>query len=339
MTCRRDPIMTPRAVLLALLLTLAPPALATPSLLVDAQTLEVLHAEEAGRAWHPASTTKLMTAFVVFEALRDGRVALDTEVVFSEKALSAESVKSGLAPGSVMSLEDALSAMLGVSANDAAVALAETVAGDEAAFVEMMNDAARRLQMTGTRFANPEGLFDKDQVSTARDLAILAVAVDQFFPEHLPFFGLSEVSVDGRKLPSLNALLTRYPGALGLKTGFICASGRNLVSLAARDGRRIVAVVLGATTDRERSERAAALLDAAFAGEAQGRGLQLLALPNDLGSKPEDMRAKLCGPKSSAYVRQQERIYPMGLPGRPSRLGDPSAPRTREIRTRPPAQP
>ncbi len=326
--------MLTRAFFCALLLTLAVPARATPSLTIDAQTLEVLQAEDAGRPWYPASTTKLMTAFVAFEALRAGIVTLGDEVVFSENALGAESVKSGLAPGSVMSLEDALYAMLGVSANDAAVAIAETLAGDEAAFVERMNDAARRLGMTGTHFVNPEGLFDKAQVSTARDLAILAAAIDRMFPERLPFFGLSEVSLNDRRLPSLNQLLTRYPGAIGLKTGFVCASGRNLVSLAVRDGRRVVAVVLGATTDRERNERAAALLEAAFEGDVRGLGLRLTDLPNDPAAAPEDMRARLCGPKSAAYVRQQERLYPMGLPGRPSHLGAASAPLSREIRTR-----
>lgn len=307
---------------------------ATPSLVVDAATLDILHAEDAGDAWYPASTTKLMTAFVVFEELRAGRISLDTDIVFSRNALAKETLGSSLTPGSVMSLEEALSAMLGVSANSAAVAIAETVAGDEMRFVETMNDAARRLQMTGTHFTNPEGLFDRAQVSTARDLAILGIAIDRTFPEYLPFFGLSEVHINGERLTSNNHLLTRFPGTLGLKTGFICASGRNLVSLAERDGRRFVAVILGATTDRERNERTAGLLKAAFDRSLNPTGQTLPDLPNDPASKPEDMRVRLCSPRTAAYELRREQLYPMGLPGHASYLEAPGPPAVRMIHTR-----
>lgn len=326
--------MPTRAFLLALLLVLPLSARATPSLLVDAGSYEVLHAEDAGHAWYPASVTKLMTAFVAFETLRAGQITLETDIVFSKNALAQESVESKLTPGSSMSLEDALYAMLGVSANDAAVAIAENIAGSEAKFVERMNETAQRLQMTGTHFVNPEGLFHRDHISTARDLALLAIAIDRSFPEYLPFFGLSEVQINNVKLESRNLLLTHYAGAIGLKTGFVCASGRNLVSLAERDGRRLVAVVLGATTDRERNERTARLLQSGFEGDKRGNGLKLADLPNDPSSRPEDMRMKLCSPKAAAYEQEQVKRYPMGLPGHPSYLSPATAPKRHVIRTR-----
>lgn len=190
-------LISTRNAVAGLLIAVASSAQATPSLLVDTGSLQVFRSKDAGRAWYPASTTKLMTAFVAFEQLRAGRVALGQDVAFSRKALARESVQSGLKPGSVMSLEDALYAMLAVSANEAAAAIAEAVAGNEADFVAMMNDAARRLGMTGTHFVNPDGLFDRKQVSTARDLALLGVAIDRNFPEYLRFFDRSEVSIDG----------------------------------------------------------------------------------------------------------------------------------------------
>lgn len=323
-----------RSAAIFLLAAITSSAQATPSLLVDTDSLQVLRSSEAGRAWYPASTTKLMTAYVTFEQLQAGRITLDQDIVFSPKALARESVQSGLAPGSVMSLEDALYAMLAVSANEAAAAIAETVAGNEADFVALMNDAARRLGMTGTRFVNPDGLFDRRQVSTARDLALLGVAIDRNFPEYLRFFDRSEVSIDGRVLKSSDEVITRFPGAIGLKTGFVCASGRNLVSLAVRGERRLVAVVLGATTERERSERIAQLLQYGFAKAGGSKGPTLRALRNENPSRPEDLRTRLCGPHAAAYERRQRKIYPMGSAGHASLLGAPTAPRTWKIRTR-----
>jgi D-alanyl-D-alanine carboxypeptidase len=317
-----------------LLIAIASSAQATPSLLVDTGSLQVLRSKDAGRAWYPASTTKLMTAFVTFEQLRTGRIALGQDVVFSRKALARESVQSELVPGSVMSLEDALYAMLAVSANEAAAAIAETVAGNETDFVALMNDAARRLGMTGTHFVNPDGLFDRGQVTTARDLALLGVAIDRNFPEYLHFFDRSEVSIDGRVLKSSDEVIRRFPGAIGLKTGFVCASGRNLVSLAARGERRLVAVVLGATTEKERSERIAQLLQSGFDKSDGGSRPALRALQNQKASKPEDLRTRLCGPQATAYERRQRKLYPMGHAGHPSFLGAPAAPRTWKIRTR-----
>ncbi|MCX8997911.1 D-alanyl-D-alanine carboxypeptidase [Rhizobiaceae bacterium BDR2-2] len=318
--------------LLPLLLTGAP-ARATPALVVDADTLQVLHSEDAGHLWYPASTTKLMTAFVVFESLRAGRVTLDSTVVLSRNAMNQRFLNAGLRVGSAMTLEDALFAVIVGSTNDVAVAVAETVAGSEAAFVGMMNDAAARLGMTASHFANPNGLFDREHRSSARDLAILGIAVARRFPDYQRFFRTTRVVIDGKEVESHNELLTRFPGAIGMKTGFLCASGQNIVALAERQGRQVMVVMLGATTERERNERAAQFLTQAFAGELQPVGAVLSDLPNDAGTQPEDMRMKLCSDRTAAYESTREAMYPMGLPGQTSYLGPAGQGETRAIRT------
>ncbi|WP_173931035.1 D-alanyl-D-alanine carboxypeptidase family protein [Chelativorans sp. Marseille-P2723] len=316
-----------------LLLFLSAQATATPALVVDVESSQVLYDEDAGRPWYPASTTKLMTAFVVFEALRQGRVTMDTTVVLSRNAANQAFLKSGLRAGSAMTLEDALYAVIVGSANDVAVALAETVAGAEEAFVKMMNEAAARLGMTASHFENPNGLFNPSQQVSARDLALLGIAVDRQFPEHRRFFRTSRVIIDGRNIDSLNHLLARYPGTIGLKTGFICASGRNIVALAERSGRKVMVVLLGATTDRERNERTAQFFNQAFAGALRPMGATLLDLPNDAGKQPEDMRVRLCSDQAAAYERSREALYPMGLPGNESFLNAPGQILVHEIRT------
>jgi len=310
---------------LALLSLFPISANATPALVMDAQTLQVLHAEDAGHVWYPASTTKLMTAFIVFESLRTGKVTMETPVVLSANAMNQEFVNAGLRVGSTMTLEDALFAMIAGSANDVAVAVAETIAGSESSFVGMMNDTATRLGMTASHFTNPNGLFDREHRSSARDLAILAAAVAREFPEHQRFFKTSRVVIDGKSVDSYNELLARYPGTVGMKTGFLCASGQNIVALAEREGRRILVVILGATTGRERNERAAQFLTQAFAGELQPVGGTVLDLANDTSQQPEDMRMKLCSNQTAAYESKRDALYPMGLPGHPSYLG-PSGP-------------
>ena len=164
------------------------PAHATPALVVDAESHQVLYQEDAGVPWYPASTTKLMTALVVFEALRSGEVTMKTPVMMTRNATKQAFLESGLTFGRTMTLEDSLFAMIAASANDVAVALAETVASDETSFVRRMNAVAARLGLTGTHFSNPNGLFDRKNYTTARDLAILGMEVDRVFPEYRRFF-------------------------------------------------------------------------------------------------------------------------------------------------------
>jgi len=305
-------------VVVAWLLTLAP-ANATPVLVVDTTSRQVLYQEEAGAPWYPASTTKLMTALVTFEALRSGAVTLTTPVTMTRNAMKQAFLESGLSIGRTMTLEDALFAMITASANDVAVAVAETVAVDEPSFVRRMNETAARLGMTGTHFASPNGLFDRTNYSTARDLAILGMEVDRLFPDYLRFFQAEAVTIDGKEIKSNNLLLTRFSGTIGLKTGFLCASGRNYVGLATRNGKRVMVVMLGATTERERNERAAQYLTQAFDGRLPAAG-SVEDIQNRSDVAPEDMRIRLCTDKSAAYEAGREELYPMGLPDHESYL-------------------
>jgi D-alanyl-D-alanine carboxypeptidase len=307
---------------------------ATPVLVVDTATREVLYQEDAGVPWYPASTTKLMTALVVFEALRSGQVTLTTPVVMTRNATKQAFLESGLTLGRTMTLEDALFAALTASANDVAVALAEAVASDEKLFVQKMNAEATRLGMTGTHFASPNGLFDKSNYSTARDLAILGMEIDKVFPEYSRFFQGSAVTIDGKEIKSNNTLLTRFNGTVGMKTGFLCASGRNYVGLATRNGKRVMVVVLGATTERERNERSAQYLQQAFDGQLSVAG-HVDRIENRSDVAPQDMRLRLCTNQSVAYEAEREALYPMGLPGHESFLKDQIAGQVRAITTWP----
>lgn len=319
---------------LVLAASLSAPANATPVLVVDTANHQVLYQEDAGVPWYPASTTKLMTALVVFEALRAGEVTLTTPVMMTRNATKQAFLESGLTFGRTMTLEDALFAALTASANDVAVALAETVTSDEAVFVQRMNAAAARLGMTGTHFASPNGLFNKSNYSTARDLAILGMEIDRVFPDYQRFFQGSAVTIDGKEIKSNNTLLTRFNGTVGMKTGFLCASGRNYVGLATRDGKRVMVVILGATTERERNERAAQYLTQAFDGQLTASGA-VENVQNRTDVAPQDMRIRLCTDKSVPYEAEREAMYPMGLPGHETFLNDQIAGQVRAITTWP----
>ncbi|MQY45533.1 D-alanyl-D-alanine carboxypeptidase [Rhizobiales bacterium RZME27] len=296
-------------------------AQATPILVVDTASHEVLYQEDAGAPWYPASTTKLMTALITFQALRSGEVTLKTPVVMTRNATRQAFLESGLTFGRTMTLEDALYGALVASANDVAVAIAEKVGGDLPTFIRRMNAEAQRLGMTGTHFASPNGLFDKDNYTTARDLAILGMEIEKQFPQYRQFFAPSAVTFDGKEVKSNNQLLTRYAGTIGMKTGFLCASGRNYVGLAERNGRQVMVVMLGTTTERERNERAAQYLDEAFGGRLPSMG-RVETIANRADISAPDMRVKLCTPASAAYETERNAMYPMGLPGHESFLKD-----------------
>ncbi len=308
-------------------------ALATPVLVVDADSRQVLYQEDAGAPWYPASTTKLMTALVVFEALKAGEVTMSTHVTMTRNATKQAFLESGLTLGRAMTLEDALYAVITASANDVAVALAEAVAPDQAAFVARMNKTAERLGLTGTHFSNPNGLSDKANYTTARDLAILGLEVDRAFPGYRRFFQASAVTIDGKEIKSNNLLLTQFSGTIGMKTGFICASGRNIVGLATRGGRRMMVVILGATTERERNERSAQYLTQAFDGRLPTGAGPVEGLQNKVGAVPEDMRIQLCTDKAAAYEASRDALYPMGLPGQETYLKDRIAEQVHTIKT------
>ncbi len=239
-------------------------AAANPTLLFDISNGKVLYAEDADKLWYPASLTKIMTAYVVFEALKQGSLTLESKLVSTETAAKEPPSKIGLPIGAEISLELGLRALIVKSANDVAVMLAEAVAGDKDAFIVRMNETAKRLGMTRTHFVNPNGLPVAGQVTTARDLARLATAVQRDFPEHSHYWKTPYLKIGKRRLRSHNSLLRTFEGADGIKTGFICDSGFNIVASATRDGRRLVAIVLGSPTSKDRGVRAQSLLEHGF---------------------------------------------------------------------------
>ncbi len=240
------------------------PARAGPVILVEAGSGRVLYAEEQDHQWYPASLTKVMTAYLAFEAIRSGRLKLTDTVVVSEKALEQAPSKLGLPIGTEIGVDVAIRALVVKSANDVAIMLAEKIGGSEEGFVQLMNDTAKRLGMSRTQFVNPHGLPVPGQISTARDLARLARAALQDFPEHGAVWGLSEMQLGEQRLRSHNGLLRSFEGADGIKTGFICDSGFNVAASATRDGKRLIAVVLGEPSGDDRNLRAASLLNHGF---------------------------------------------------------------------------
>jgi D-alanyl-D-alanine carboxypeptidase len=215
--------------------------------------------------------------------------------LITANALKEPPSKMGFPVGTTMTLDNALKMMLVKSANDIAVAVAETVGGSEPAFVARMNAEAKLLGMNSTHFENPNGLPADGHETTARDMAVLARALWTDFPEYRPLFGISAIRSGDRVLRTYNTLLERYRGATGMKTGFICASGFNVVASATRNGRSLVAVVLGSETAKERTELAAKLLDAGFAdaGGTGGKTLATLSATAAAGS-PVNMRDQVC---------------------------------------------
>jgi len=270
-------------VALLMLLALVPlKASAGPGLVVEVSNSKVLYYEDADTPWHPASLTKMMTAYLVFEALKAGKLDLKSKVSCSASAHLQPPSKIGLAVGGQMSVDLALQALIVKSANDVAVMLAEAVAGSEVAFVAQMNTTAARLGMSRTVFVNVNGLPAAEQVSTARDLAKLARAIITDFPEYAHYWTKQEMRLGKQRLATHNGLLQSFAGADGMKTGFTCDSGFNLVATASRDGRRIIAVVLGENSSAERNLRAASLLEHGF----QETGWKQLFNSNTLDNMP-----------------------------------------------------
>ncbi len=241
-------------------------------IVVDADSGAVLAHSQSDALWHPASLTKLMTAYVAFDALKAGKLTMTSPVKVSAHALAQAPAKMGFKVGTVMNVDNALKMMLVKSANDIAVAIAETVGGNEINFVAKMNATAARLGMASTHYDNANGLPDDGQTTTARDLAVLAKALLTDFPEYRSYFGIPAIKAGKRILRSENALLERYRGTTGMKTGFICASGYNIVATAHRGSRSLIAVVLGADSGDDRSEFTARLLDEGFDGFATAFG-------------------------------------------------------------------
>lgn len=234
------------------------------AIVVDAGTGEVLFARHADSRRYPASVTKVMTLYLAFEALEKGQVTLDDVITVSPLAASQPPSKLGLAAGQTIRLDDAMRATAVRSANDMAMSIAEHVGGSQARFAAMATLKAEELGMTQTRYVNPNGLPDSRQLTSARDLAILARAVMRDYPQYYSYFGLHDWSYQGRAYRNTNGLLLGGNGYDGIKTGFTNASGYNLAASAVRDGKRIITIVLGGRSSLTRNTHVAQLMDTGF---------------------------------------------------------------------------
>jgi D-alanyl-D-alanine carboxypeptidase (penicillin-binding protein 5/6) len=248
------------------------------AIVVDATSGEVLFARHADSRRFPASITKVMTLYLAFEALERGQVRLDDVLTVSPHAASQPPSKLGLQAGQTIRLDDAMRATAVRSANDMAVVIAEHIGGSEARFVSMMTLKAQELGMTQTRYANPNGLPDSRQLTSARDLAILARAVMRDYPQYYAYFGQHDWVYDGRDFRNTNGLLHSGDGYDGIKTGFTNASGYNLAASAVRDGRRLITIVLGGRSSATRNAHVADLMNTGFEVErrrAAGERIQV----------------------------------------------------------------
>lgn len=235
------------------------------AIVVDHASGDTLLGEDVDETVHPASLTKMMTTYLAFEAIAAKKVTLDTRLPVSARAASRPPSRLGLKPGATIRLEDAILALLTKSANDVASVVAEGLAPSEDEFARRMTQKAHALGMNHTEFHNASGLPHPDQVTSARDMALLARHLIDDFPEYYPYFSRATFTYGGRVIRNHNFLLGRYPGTDGLKTGYINASGYNLVASSVRGGRRLIAVVLGGKTARSRDRQVMRLLDDGFA--------------------------------------------------------------------------
>jgi D-alanyl-D-alanine carboxypeptidase len=269
-------------------------------LVVEADTGKVLQADNATYPWYPASVTKLMTAYVTLKAVKDGRISLDSLLTVSPVAAAQSPSKMGFRPGTQVTVDNALKMMLVKSANDMAVVLAEGVGGSIDGFSAQMNQTAQRLGMTQSSYVNPNGLPAEGQITSARDLAILARAIIRDLPEYEYFVHIPSIRFGRKVTQNFNKLIGRYPGADGFKTGFICASGYNLVASATRNGKRLIAVVLGASSGQMRAVRAAQLLERGFANNTLSWLRPSLGTVDNLvpvDASPPNLRDEMCGGK------------------------------------------
>jgi D-alanyl-D-alanine carboxypeptidase len=291
-------------------------ASAGPAVLFDAATGEVLKQERAGEPWYPASLTKLMTAYIVFKKLRAGTLKLDQDIVVSPLAAAQEPSKIGVPAGRTIKLDLALQSMLVYSANDMAFALAENAGGGNVtSFVQEMNAEALKLGLSATHFVNPNGLFDPRQLISARDIGQLAAVLIAEFPEHQHYFSQPYVPIGKRRLANRNSLIRSMKAADGMKTGFVCNSGFNLVASATQNGRRLVAVVLGAKSSAARAIEAQKLLESGFAMTRPSSAARLSGLGNSaLGQiVPADMTSLVCKQKPLASVTSARNLNGWGI--------------------------
>ena len=287
-------------------------AQATPAVTMDVVTGDVLFQQDATQRWYPASTTKLMTVYVALAAVRDQKIAMETPLVYSARARAMPPSKMGFAVGTQVTLENALRMLMVRSANDIAVTVAEGVSGSVEAFADDMNAAAAEIGLHESHFVNPNGLPSPEHVSSARDMALIARALYTTFPQYASLFNIGALSMGAEIITNHNNLLGRYPDADGMKTGFTCPAGFNVVASAYRDGRRIVVVVMGAPSVATRTAKVAALFDRAFAGVDRPIA-SAIAMPSAGGSAP-DMRNAICRARSNLVAQFNAEVTQLDAP-------------------------
>lgn len=245
------------------------------AVVMDADTGRILFAENADRPVPPASVTKVLSLYLIYEALSEGQAHLHDKVIVSKKAWRTRGSRMFLEPGSEATLEELIKGISVVSANDAAVALAEYLSGDTTKFVDRMNAKAEQLGMFHSHFKNPHGLPAKGQTTTARDIAILSREYLRRFPQSLQIHSTQSYTYRNITQHNHNLLLSRYPGTDGIKTGFVHASGYHLAATAVQSNTRLIAVVLGSRTPAIRVRETIRLLDQGFSkvrGETATKG-------------------------------------------------------------------
>ncbi len=266
-------------------------------LLVDVDSGKVINEQNSTYPWYPASVTKLMTTYVTLKAVRDHRIDLERTFTVSPTAVAQQPSKMGFKVGTRVTVDNALKMLLVHSANDMAVVLAEGVSGSVEKFAGEMNADAQRLGMTQTNYVNPNGLPAEEQITSARDLAILARALILEFPEYDYYWHIASIRLGKRVYRNTNKLIDAFAGTDGMKTGFICASGFNLVATATRSGKRLIAVVLGAKSSTSRAVKAAQLFERGFGTDPLGWLVPSQGTVESLqpvGATPLDMREEVC---------------------------------------------
>jgi D-alanyl-D-alanine carboxypeptidase len=279
---------------------IARPAWAEAVILIDADSGKVLREQNSTYPWYPASTSKLMTLYVTLKALRDHRITPDTLFTVSRDAYMQAPTKMGFPIGTQVTVDNAIKMMMVKSANDMAVLLAEGVSGSIDKFAEQMTLTAQTLGMTESNFVNPNGLPADGQITSARDLAILARALIRDFPEDNFYWHIPAIQFGKRVVRNYNPLIGRYPGTDGMKTGFICASGFNLVATATRDNKHLIAVVLGAPSGAARAVKAAEMLESGFTSNPLAWLMPSLGTVDKLKpihTDPPNLKDEMCGGK------------------------------------------
>lgn len=305
-----------------LALTAGPARAGYASLVVNADTGEVLHAANSRARLYPASLTKMMTLYMTFEALDEGRLTMEERLYVSERAEGMTPTELGLRAGETITVRDAILGVVTKSANDAAVVLAEALARSEFRFAVKMTQKARQLGMRRTRFRNASGLPNRHQITTARDMARLADALIDNFPHYYGFFARETYRYDGHVYHNHNNLLDSYAGADGLKTGYTRDAGFNLVASVKRHGHRLIGVVMGGQSERSRDQHMMTLLDRAFAEVRERQSIQVVGPPAEKPARSVRL-ADATGGEQGAPTTQGD-ADAQGLPTPPAR-GRPAA--------------